>query len=93
MAMEILAAMDSQRDFHNMEFSFVFPQPMESFPQLRHWVELIEDRLKLTVNKIVGIKDGPKIREAYGLLDDWYRDTSKESKKREQGEEKEQGFV
>jgi hypothetical protein len=37
-------------------------------------VEFIEDRLKLTVNKIVGIKDGPKIREAYELLDDWYRE-------------------
>ena len=37
-------------------------------------VEFIEDRLKLTVNKIVGIKDGPKIRGAYELLDDWYRE-------------------
>ena len=32
MAMEISVAMDSQRDFHNMEFSLVFPYPMESFP-------------------------------------------------------------
>ena len=32
MAMEISVAMDSQQDFHNMEFSLVFPYPMESFP-------------------------------------------------------------
>ena len=30
--------------------------------------------MKLTVNKIVGIKDGPRIREAYEVLDDWYRE-------------------
>ena len=37
-------------------------------------VEYIEDRLKLTVDKILEIKQGPRIREAYEVLDDWYRE-------------------
>ena len=36
-------------------------------------VEYIEDKLKLTVDKILEIKEGPRIREACEVLDDWYR--------------------
>ena len=37
-------------------------------------VEYIEDALKLTVDRILEIKEGPRIREAYEVLDDWYRE-------------------
>ena len=60
------------------EMIFTVPMNTANHAEVRQTikglVEFIEDRLKLTVNKVVGIKDGPRIREAYEVLDDWYRE-------------------
>ena len=34
----------------------------------------MEDKLKLTVDKIHEVKGGPSLKEAYEVLDDWYRE-------------------
>ena len=63
-----------------MKKEMIFTVPMNTANKaevkqiIKGLVEFIEDRLKLTVNKIIGIKDGPRIREAYEVLDDWYRE-------------------
>ena len=63
-----------------MKKEMIFTVPMntannaEVRQTIKGLVEFIEDRLKLTVNKIIGIKDGPRIRETYVVLDDWYRE-------------------
>ena len=66
------------------EMIFTIPMntkdPAEVKQSIKGLIEYIEDKLTLTVDKIHGVKDGPSLREAYEVLDDWYREsTSKES--------------
>ena len=60
------------------EMTFTIPMNTKNEAEVRQsikgLVEFIEDNLKLTVRKIIKIKGGPKIREAYEVLDDWYRE-------------------
>ena len=60
------------------EMIFTIPMntkdPAEVKQSIKGLIEYIEDKLKLTVDKIHGVKDGPSLREAYEVLDDWYRE-------------------
>jgi hypothetical protein len=60
------------------EMIFTIPMntkdPAEVKQSIKGLIEYIRDKLKLTVDKIHGVKDGPSLREAYEVLDDWYRE-------------------
>ena len=60
------------------EMVFTIPMntkdPAEVKQSIKGLVEYIEDKLNLTVDKILEVKDGPRLREAYEVLDDWYRE-------------------
>jgi len=58
------------------EMTFTIPMNTKDNSEVRQsikgLVEFIEDKLKLTEDKIIDVKDGLRIREASEVLDDWY---------------------